>query len=69
MKSKKLRVNKKYGIWYYTKYKDTDMELYVYEVTKDDKTESYTLGNYQDVISCVKEPTKELREKYERIYG
>lgn len=66
---KKVRINKKYGNWYYEKKKDCDMEFNVYNVVSEDGKESYTLGYYRDMIACIKEPTKELREKYERIYG
>lgn len=64
---KKLRVNKKYGEWYYDTYKDYNMEFSVYEVTNG--KESYKLESYADVMALVKEPTKENREKFERIYG
>lgn len=66
---KKLRVNKKYGEWYYEKEFEPDMRFPIYCVTNKEKTECYRLGFYQDVLSLVKEPTKELRKEYERIYG
>lgn len=66
---KKVRINKKYGAWFYEKARDYDMEFCVYVVKSEDGKETYTLGNYADMIACIKEPTKELRERYERIYG
>lgn len=45
------------------------MRFPIYCVTNKEKTECYRLGFYQDVLALVKEPTKELREEYERIYG
>ena len=66
---KKVRVNKKYGNWFYEKVRDYDMEFCVYVVESEDGKETYTLGSYADMVACIKEPTKELREKCERIYG
>lgn len=65
---KKVRISKKYGMWFYKKEQDYDMEFPIYMVWNDNG-ECYRLGSYDDMITCIKEPTKEKRESYERIYG
>lgn len=66
---KKLRVNKKYGVWYYEKIKDIGMGWYMYSVQSEDGKEHYILGSYSDMVACIKESTKEDRKKFERMYG
>jgi len=66
---KKVRVNKKYGEWYYEKETSYDLEFPIYHLWNADKTEEYTLCVFNQIKELIKEPTKELREKYIQIYG
>lgn len=66
---KKVRVNKKYGIWHYEKEISYDVEFPIYSFWNEDKTEKYTVCIYSQMLECIKEPTKEAREKFIKIYG
>lgn len=66
---KKVRVNKKYGIWYYEKQTSYDLEFPIYEFWNKEKTEYYVVSLYSQVLECIREGTKEAREKYIEIYG
>lgn len=66
---KKVRVNKKYGIWYYEKETADDLEFPVYRFWNEEKTESYSVCVYSQILECIKEGTKEKREEYIKIYG
>ena len=66
---KKVRVNKKYGIWYYEKEEPNyDLEFSLYTFWNEIKKECYCVASYRQMLECIKEPTKELREKYIDTY-
>lgn len=65
---KKVKISKEYGTWFYEKEQDEDMEFAVYKFWNE-TGECYILGTYRAMIDCIKEPTKEARELFERIYG
>lgn len=64
---KKIRVNKKYGEWFYEKETSYDLEFPIYHFWNNE--ECYTVASYFQMLECIKEPTKEAREKYIQIYG
>ena len=66
---KKVRVNEKYGVWYYEKETSYDLEFPIYHFWNEEKTECYTVCRYSQILECIKEGTKEAREKYIEIYG
>lgn len=66
---KRVRVNKKYGIWYYEKQTSYDLEFPIYEFWNKEKTEYYVVSLYSQVLECIREGTKEKREEYIKIYG
>lgn len=65
---KKVRINKKYGEWYYKKEISYDVEFPIYHFWNNNG-ECYTVAVYSQMLECCKEPTKEAREQYIRIYG
>lgn len=65
---KKVKIAKEFGTWFYEKEKDEEMEFYIYKVWNE-AGEVYRLGTYRSMIDCIKEPTKEKRELFVRIYG
>lgn len=66
---KKVKVNKKYGVQFYNKIEERELEFPIYEFWKEDKSESYTVCVYRQILECIKRPTKEEREEYIKIYG
>lgn len=66
---KKVRVNKNYGVWYYKKETSHDLEFPIYEFWNEEKTECYSVCVYSQILECIKQDTKEAREKYIKIYG
>ena len=66
---KRVRVNKKYGIWYYEKQTSYDLEFPIYEFWNEEKTEYYVVSLYSQILECIREGTKEARERYIEIYG
>ena len=66
---KKVRVNKKYGVWYYEKETAYDLEFPIYHFWNEEKTEYYSTCIYSQILECIKEGTKEKREEYIKIYG
>lgn len=66
---KKVRVNKKYGGWYYEKETAYDLEFPCYSFWNEEKTECYVVWLYHQILECIKQDTKEAREEYIRIYG
>lgn len=66
---KKVRVNEKYGVWFYNKIEERELEFPVYEFCNEDKSEQYSVCKYSQMLECIKEGTKEAREKYIQIYG
>ena len=66
---KKVRVNEKYGVWYYNKIEESELEFAVYEFWNEDKSECYSVAMYSQILECIKEGTREAREKYIEIYG
>lgn len=66
---KKVRISKKYGVWFYKKIQERELEFAVYEFWNEEGSEKYSVCKYSQMLECIKEPTKELREKYIRIYG
>lgn len=65
---KKVRINKKYGEWFYEKETSYDIEFPIYHFWNNEG-EEYTTATYHQMLECVKESTKEEREKYIKIYG
>lgn len=66
---KKVRLNKEYGVWFYNKIEERELEFPVYEFWNENKSEQYSVCKYSQMLECIKEPTKEAREEYIRIYG
>lgn len=65
----KVRINEKYGVWFYNKIEESELEFPIYEFWNEDRSEEYSVCKYSQMLECIKEPTKELREEYIRIYG
>lgn len=66
---KKVRVNIKYGEWFWEKENPNhDLVFPIYHFWNNDG-EYYTVVLYHQILECIKEPTKEAREKYIKIYG
>ena len=66
---KKVRVNKKYGTWYYEKEVSHDLEFSIYHFWNEEGTEGYTVCMYSQILECIKEGSKEKREEYIKVYG
>lgn len=66
---KKVRINKKYDVWYYEKIKLNELEFPIYHFWNENKSECYSVCLYSQILECIKEPTKEARERYIKIYG
>ena len=66
-----LRINKKYGKWFYKKEKEYDMEFpvyYVYGADSDGIKDSWSSPSFEE-IRCFCRLNKDDREEYKRIYG
>ena len=66
---KKVRINKKYGEWFYKKELSYDLDFPIYVFWNKENTEQYSVCKYSQIIECIKEETKENRERYIKIYG
>ena len=66
---KKVRVNEKYGVWFYNKIQESELEFAVYKFWNEDKSEQYSVCVFSQILECIKQPTKEAREEYIKVYG
>ena len=69
--NKVLKINKKYGEWFYKKEKDYDMEFAVYYVYGKDANgveDNWSSPSFEEIRNFCK-LNKDDREKYKRIYG
>lgn len=56
-------------MWFYNKIQERELEFAVYEFWNEDKSEQYSVCVFSQILECIKQPTKEAREEYIRIYG
>ncbi len=61
---KKVRINKKYDVWYWEKIKLDKLD--VYKFWNEDKSECYFTFTLSHMLNCFELSTKEARKKYIR---
>ena len=66
---KKVRISKEYGVWYYNKIVENDMEFAIYEFWNEEGTEGYTVCMFKQINECIKQGSKEAREEYIKLFG